>query len=259
MADAVPAIHTLLLMDASSSIRSSGLLDALIGAANDALAELRAADCRVSIVYFNQDIGFVAWRMPASEVPAFSVYNVPIDAGTRLYDAILATVERLEREFVASHGETHADVRILIFTDGEDNCSAATGMSARLALGRAMERGFNITFVTAVPGLAGDLGLSHRQTVVVSADPSSVRAGFKRATMRMTGAMPDAAAERVRQEEAAAAPETAPKSAPGRSTWHPQAGHVAAPETAPQPAPDPGSSPPPRPVRPGKRPWWRFW
>jgi hypothetical protein len=229
-------------MDTSSSIRSSGLLNALIGAANDALAELRAADCRVSIVYFNQDIGFVAWRLPASEVPAFSVYNVPIDAGTRLYDAILATVERLEREFDTSHGETNADVRMLIFTDGEDTCSTATGMSARLALGRAMERGFNITFVTAVPGLAGDLGLSHRQTVVVSADPSSVRAGFKRATMRMTGPILDAAAEQLRQEEATAAPGNAPQPAQeSRPTVPPQ------PEIAEEP------------TKRAKRPWWRFW
>ncbi len=107
-----------------------------------------------------------------------------------------------------------------------------------------MERGFNITFVTAVPGLAGDLGLSNQQTVVVSANPVSVRAGFKRATMRMTGPILDAAAEQLRQEEATAAPGTAPQ---------------AAQESKPPAPPPPLPVQPKQPMKRAKRPWWRFW
>jgi hypothetical protein len=95
-----------------------------------------------------------------------------------------------------------------------------------------MERGFSITFVTAVAGLTGDLGLSHRQTVLVTATPGSVREGFKRATMRMTGPMPDAAADLLGREEKVSA----------------------APETAPNPAPEPELPQP----QPAKRPWWRI-
>lgn len=243
------AIHTVILMDASSSIRSSGLLDGLIGAANEMLLQLQHADCLVSLVYFNHDLGTPAWRRPARELPAFSTYNVPIDGGTRLFDAITTTVDRLEQEFLASHGETNADVRLLIFTDGVDTCSTTSGMNARLALGRAQERGFSITFVSSVPGLASDLGLAQRQTVVIPATKQGIQDGFKRATQQITADLARSLGSMPGPQQAQEMPRL-PPTAPG----------TASPATASDAA-SPPAQPGKRPLRtpPASRPWWKFW
>jgi uncharacterized protein YegL len=243
------AILTVILMDASSSIRSSGLLGGLIEAANEMLLQLQHADCLVSLVYFNRDLGVPAWRRKARELPAFSTTNVPIDGGTRLFDAITTTIDRLEQEFLASHGETNADVRLLIFTDGVDTRSTATGMDARPALGRAQERGFSITFVSSVPGLASDLGLAERQTLVIAATKQGIQDGFKRATQQITAdlvRLPDAMPGRRPQQEI-------PRQPPAASGATPPAVDSGAAAPPAQPGPRPAQRPPAR------RPWWRFW
>lgn len=223
------AIHTPVLIDCSSSIRTSGLLAGLIEAANEALGQLRAAGSLVSVVYFNNEVRFHAWREPAGELPPFSEFNVPVDYGTRLHDAVIRTVDRLVAEHDASNGETNADVNLLIFTDGVDSRSESKLMDARLALGRARERKFRITFVTAVPGLASDLGLGLGETIVIPASPQGVRDGFRQATMRFGTETVRKAAEAARLKQ-----ETT--------------GRTPAP-SAPKPA-DPA-----KPLRP----WWRFW
>jgi hypothetical protein len=225
------AILTLLAIDCSSSIRTNGILADLIAAANDTLAQLRAAGSLVSVVYFNNEIGFHVWRTPARDVPQFSEFNVPVDYGTRLFDAIKQTVDRLVAEHDASNGETNADVNILIFTDGMDSCSKeANLMGARLALGLAKERGFRVTFVTAVEGLAADLGLSQRETILISASPKGVREGFREATVRFGTEDMRRAAEAMRIDR--------------------EAKDLAKAASAPAPAP---------PTAKRRRPWWRLW
>lgn len=233
------AIHTPVLIDCSSSIRTNGLLPGLIEAANETLAELRKAESLVSVVYFNHEIGVSVWRRPARDVPPFSEFNVPIDGGTYLYRAITMTVNRLIAEHDESKGETNADVNIMVFTDGLDSSSmdpsymGPTLMDARLALGNARGRGFRVTFVTAVDGLASDLGISQRDTILISASPKGVREGFRQATMRIGTEDLRRAAEAMRLDrEAKARAEAA---------------------AAPQPAP-----PPAEPAK-KRRPWWRFW
>lgn len=229
------AILTLLAIDCSSSIRTNGLLPGLIEAANETLAELRKADSLVSVVYFNHEVGFHVWRTPARDVPAFSEFNVPIDGGTYLYRAISMTVNRLIAEHDESMGETNADVNIMVFTDGLDSSSmdpsylGPTLMDARLALGNAKGRGFRVTFVTAVDGLASDLGIAQRDTILISASPKGVREGFRQATMRIGTDDLRKAAEAMRLDREAKA----------------RAEAAAAP----------------LPAVPAKkrRPWWRFW
>lgn len=240
------AIHTVLLLDCSTSIETAGLVVPIVDAVNKILARLVEDGGLVSIIFFNAEVGVRDWRRPAREVIPLSRYDVPTDYGTHLYTAIGTVIDRLVEEYDASQGETNAEVELLIFTDGEDSSHLriAKGMDAgqkkvgrmdaHLALGRARNRHFVIRFVTSVEGLAGSLGITDKETIPIAATPAGVTRGFTLATIRMPCVPQGCRMPTVPPTTPDAAQPSAPK----------------LPETP--------TDPPGR-LKPAKRPWWRWW
>lgn len=185
-----PVAHAVLLLDCSSSVRN--LLPYLLTAGNEMIDTLRSSNGCISVVYFNRDVHEFVWRTSSDAAPRLSTFNYPIDTGTALYDAIIRTVNHLVAEHGESRGEMNGpgDVRIIVFTDGCDTASTATLIQARLAIGSARERSWDVVFVSNIAGLAGDLGIDQRRTVHLAMTPDGIRQGFRSASQRIDAPLP---------------------------------------------------------------------
>ena len=232
------AQHTVLLLDCSTSMRSR--LEDLIAGANEVVDPLRAVPgALVSVVYFNGTVLAVHWRVEAQDLPRFSEFNIPIDSGTSLYNAITSTAERLLDELAAAHGENNCDAQVLIITDGQDSCSQFTRMHARLAIGRLREAGVRLCFLSGVPGLASDLGCQREETIEFN--PRTFRGGMRQATIMINQGKLAEALQIAEAEKRAEAEKSA------EATRKTEVANMAVVS----------------PIRPTKqrpqRPWWRFW
>lgn len=260
--DAMPlgeqACHTIGILDISGSMVQAGLIAPMADVVNQVLAASRRQDSFLSLTYFNASLYTSCWRTPALQIPDLCARYIPAGGTTALYDAIVATLGRLQHDVVQSHGENQ-DNHVMIWTDGHDTSSRATALEAQFALAQARQCGWRISFVTCVQGLAEDLCLRAEETHVVHPTREGITRGIRTActTTIPTRMLKDP----LTVTGAASAP-----AAPNRLSFpaHPTGSTVVTAIIGNMPAPAPASIPAVaqgnrHPSMTAKRAWWRFW
>lgn len=180
-----PAVHVSFLIDRSGSM--AGLEDDVVGGFNNFVAEQRnhPGDCSLTLVMFDSQnpSQVLLDDLPIDRVPRLATEQYRPRGATPLLDALGDLIEAAdERCGRPVHGSGGEDQVVVIFTDGQENCSRRWGRRKLFDLIDArQESGWSFVFLGANQDSyseAGSLGIGDGSIQDYRGDHAGVRTAF---------------------------------------------------------------------------------
>jgi uncharacterized protein YegL len=179
------AVHVSFLIDRSGSM--AGLENDVVGGFNNFVAEQRKQPgaCNLTLVMFDSQDPFelLLDDVPLGTVPRMAIDQYDPRGATPLLDALGALIEAAdERRVRLDHNSRDEDQIVVVFTDGQENCSRRWSRRKLFDLiGNRQKSGWSFVFLGANQDSyseAASLGIGHGSIQDYRGDHDGVRAAF---------------------------------------------------------------------------------